>query len=69
MPLALVVFDDDIAASHFLRVAATEMRRAGVKLPLWVSHRDALERFGPLGAAWRAPGGWKPASAWLEFHR
>ena len=61
VPLVLVVFDDDIAAGHFLRVAATEMRRAGVKLPLWVSHRDVLERIGPLGAAWQKPGSWRPA--------
>ena len=61
VPLILVVFDDDIAAGHFLRVAATEMRRAGVKLPLWVSHRDVLERIGPLGAAWQKPGSWRPA--------
>ena len=52
----LVVFDDDLAASHFLRVAADEMRRAGVRVPLWVSHRNALEQFGPLGAAWQRPG-------------
>ena len=56
IPSVLVVFDDDLAASHFLRVADTEMRRAGVKVPLWVSHRAALERLGPLGAAWLRPG-------------
>ena len=54
-PAVLVVFDDDLAAGHFLRVAADEMRRAGVRVPLWVSHRNALERTGPLGAAWQAP--------------
>ena len=61
VPLVLVVFDDDLAASHFLRVAADEMRRAGVRVPLWVSHRNALERSGPLGAAWQAPGRWEPS--------
>ena len=60
VPLVLVVFDDEIAAGHFLRVAEVEMRRAGVKLPLWVSHRDVLERIGPLGAAWQTPGRWGP---------
>ena len=60
-PLVLVVFDDDIAASHFLRVAATEMRWAGVKVPLWVSQRDVLERLGPLGMAWQSPGQWEPS--------
>ena len=58
VPLVLVVFDDDIAASHFLRVANDEMRRAGVKLPLWVSHKGVLECLGPIGVAWQAPGEW-----------
>ena len=61
VPLVLVVFDDDIAAGHFLRVAATEMRRAGVQLPLWVSHKGVLERLGPMAVAWQSPGGWAPA--------
>ena len=56
VPLVLVVFDDDLAAGHFLRVASDEMRRAKVKVPLWVSHRNALERFGPLGAGWEILG-------------
>ena len=56
IPAVLVVFDDDLAASHFLRLAAAEMRRAGVRVPLWVSHRGTLERLGPLGKAWQAPG-------------
>ncbi len=60
-PAVLVVFDDDLAASHFLRVASDEMRRAGVRVPLWVSHRNALERLGPLGAAWQTPGRWEPS--------
>ncbi len=60
-PAVLVVFDDDLAAGHFLRVASDEMRRAGVRVPLWVSHRNALERLGPLGAAWQTPGRWEPS--------
>ena len=60
-PAVLVVFDDDLAAGHFLRVASDEMRRAGVRVPLWVSHRNALERSGPLGPAWQAPGRWEPS--------
>ena len=51
VPLVLVVFDGEIAVGHFPQVADEEMRRAGVKLPLWVFHRDVLERIGPLGAA------------------
>ena len=61
VPLVLVVFDDDIAAGHFLRVADDEMRRAGVKLPLWVSDKGVLGRLGPMGDAWQAPGEWGPA--------
>ncbi|MYE40449.1 MAG: hypothetical protein F4X27_09525, partial [Chloroflexi bacterium] len=63
IPRVLVVFDDDLAASHFLRVAAREIRKAGVKVPLWVSHRAALERLGPLGAAWLRPGFFQPECA------
>ena len=63
IPTVLVVFDDDLAASHFLRVAAREMRKAGVKVPLWVSHRATLERLGPLGAAWLRPGFFHPGCA------
>ena len=55
LPVVLVVFDDDLAATHFLRVARHEMERAGVEVPLWVSHRAALERLGPLGRAWQTP--------------
>ena len=58
IPIVLVVFDDELAATHFLRVAREETGRAGVEVPLWVSHRAALERLGPLGRAWQSPGGW-----------
>ena len=60
VPLVLVVFDDDLAAGHFLRVAANEMRRTGVKVPLLISHRELVESAGPLGAAWTRPGGYRP---------
>ena len=60
-PAVLVVFDDELAAGHFLRVAGDEMRRVRVKMPLWVSHRNTLERFGPLGDAWQTPNRWEPA--------
>ena len=63
VPSVLVVFDDDIAAGHFLRVADREMRRAGVRVPLWVSHKAALEELGPLGAAWLRPGSFRPGYA------
>ena len=61
-PIVLVVFDDDLAATHFLRVARQESDWAGVRVPLWVSHKAALERLGPLGAAWQAPEAWELAS-------
>ncbi|MYE47540.1 MAG: hypothetical protein F4X25_12510 [Chloroflexi bacterium] len=54
-PDVLVVFEDEVAADHFLRVARKEMARTRIDLPLRVSHRALLEREGPLGAAWRTP--------------
>ncbi|MDE2683916.1 MAG: replication-relaxation family protein [Chloroflexota bacterium] len=56
-PLVLVVFDDPVAPTHFLEVARREMLRVRVPLPLLVSHRELLEREGPLGPAWLEPGG------------
>ena len=64
-PLVLVVFDDDLAAAHFLRLAGTETRRAGVTVPLWVSHRAILEQAGPLGSAWQSPYSWEPGCAFV----
>ena len=55
-PDVLVVLQDDLATSHFLRVARAEMERTGVEVPLWVSHEAALEERGPLGRAWRTTG-------------
>ena len=53
-PAVLVVFDDDLAASHFLRVARGEMERVGVDVPLLVSYKAALEQLGPLGRLWQS---------------
>ena len=50
----LVVFEDELAANHFPGVARREIARAGVDLPLLVSHRALIEREGPLGNAWTA---------------
>ena len=58
-PSVLVVFDDEISQTHFLRVAREEMRAEGAKVPLWVSHGEAVHALGPLGRAWRAPGDWE----------
>ena len=60
-PVVLVVFDNDIAATHFLTLAKREVARAGVEVPLRVSHREAVQSQGPLGRAWRIPGDWKPS--------
>ncbi|MDE2753961.1 MAG: replication-relaxation family protein [Gemmatimonadota bacterium] len=57
-PIVLVVFQDMLAATHFLRVAREEMDRAGVEVPLLVSHEAALDSLGPLGRVWREPGDW-----------
>ena len=54
-PLVLVVFDDELAESNFHGVARREMERAGVDVPLWISHSRLLEKVGPLGKAWRSP--------------
>ena len=62
-PAVLVVFDDEIAQTHFLRVAREEMRAEQVTVPLWVSHREAIDALGPLGSAWRAPGDWESPQA------
>ena len=56
-PVVLVVFDNDIAQIHFLRVAQQEMDRLRTAVPLLASHRELVEREGPLGRAWFAPGG------------
>ena len=62
-PSVLVVFEDEIAQTHFLRVAREEMERTGVTVPLFVSHRSLLERVGPLGRAWRTIDGSEPEYA------
>ena len=54
-PLVLIAFEDPLAEANFLGVARREMERLKVRLPLWVSHRGALEKVGPLGKAWRSP--------------
>ena len=62
-PSVLIVFDDDIVQTHFLRLAREEMQARGVTVPLWVSHRAAIEQLGPLGRAWRSPGDWQSPQA------
>ena len=60
-PAVLIVFHEDLAATHFLRVAVEEMLRTRTAVPLLVSNRGLLAREGPLGRAWLAAGeGWQP---------
>ncbi len=54
IPNVLVVFEDELAATHFLRVAERAMARAEVPAPLLVSDRLTLEQQGPLGEACRS---------------
>ena len=63
-PAVLVVFDDELAANHFLRVAREEVGRVRVEVPVCVSHRRLLEREGPLGRAWVGPDGGAADFAW-----
>ena len=65
-PTVLVVFDDELAAGHFLRVAAREIKRSRVDVPLRVSSRALLEREGPLGAVWRTPAATGSAHPWSQ---
>ena len=58
-PAVLIVFDDDLTAAHFLRVAREEMRAERAAIPLWVSHWAAIDALGPLGRAWRSPSRWE----------
>ena len=59
-PLVLIVFEDSLAEANFLGLARREMARAKVKLPLWVSSQEAIEKVGPLDAAWRSPDVFEP---------
>ncbi len=57
-PAVLVVFDDGIAASHFLRVVGNEMVRARGNFPGRVAHESATGRLWPLGREWQSLGHW-----------
>ncbi len=59
LPRLLVVFDDPLAATQFLRVARSEMERTRITVPLFVSDRELVRRQGPLGAAWRTTDDWQ----------
>ena len=59
LPRLMVVFDDPLAATQFLRVARSEMERTRVSVPLLVSDPEQVSRHGPLGAAWRTINDWQ----------
>ena len=59
-PAVLVVFEDELAASHFLRVARGAMERATVTVPLWVSHQRLLRTEGLPGRSWNTLNGREP---------
>ena len=54
-PAVQVVFEDDVAATHFLRVAQEEMEQVRVRVPLMVSHPELVGLGGPLGQVWTVP--------------
>ena len=56
IPQILVVFEDELAVSHFLRLAEKEMSRAQVSLPLFITSAAEVGRGGPLAPIWRSPG-------------
>ena len=62
-PAVLIVFDDETAHTHFLRLAREEVRAGQATIPLWVSHREAIAALGPLGHAWRTPVDWETPQA------
>ena len=62
-PSVLVVFDDHLAATHFLRLAQEEVELARADVPLLVSNRNMVEWLGPLGRAWHMTDGWEAVYA------
>ena len=55
-PTVLVVFEERVAQSMFVRIARRETERAGVEVPMLVSRRDLVEDLGPLGPVWTGVG-------------
>ena len=49
-PAVLVVVEQPDVQFQFLRLAREKMQQARARLPLWVSHRQAIDALGPLGA-------------------
>ncbi len=57
IPSVLVVFEDELAADHFLNIARDELELAHVDLPLFVSCEADISRWGPLASIWRTADG------------
>ena len=57
IPSVLVVFEDELAADHFLNVARNQLARACVNLPLLISSEDDVSSRGPLPSIWRTADG------------
>ncbi len=55
IPNILVVLESELAVPHFIRVAEQETSRAGVDLPLLVSHQRQVAESGPLAPIWQSP--------------
>ena len=58
-PAVMVVFDDDLAVSHFPWVAWEETERTRADVPLLVSHRGLVARPGPLVPVWQTSHRWE----------
>ena len=41
------------------QIGREAVRAERVTVPLWVSHKGAIDALGPLGSAWRTPGEWE----------
>ena len=63
IPVVLVVFEHELAADHFLRVARVEQDQARIRVPLFVSDRELLEQTGPFCQAWRTVDSARPTAA------
>lgn len=61
-PIVLIVFDDAAVESRFPGVARDLIDQTRVDVPMWVTHREAVEREGPMGEVWRAPDTLDPTS-------
>ena len=61
-PIIFVVFQDDLTANHFRRVARHEMGGETVNMPIQASDERTLNQVGPFGLAWYSPDAWEPSS-------